>query len=366
MMHKFAARDIYIWGAGHCGVLTAFDLELKGIKIKAFIDTNATKIKTRLGLIVLTPEQILSTGNFYIIISIQNEEALFKIAEFLKNAGFKENKDYEYSELIPGTEIRKYFLQLNREKQPEDIKEIIGFFEQNPFSIFPYNFIHKYKRPAVFYDNDSNMKYILHNGKKLYMPSEWNEYRAANYYKQLCIEQDIDSPHRYETENYVVKNGDVIADIGSAEGIWALDNVEKASKIYLFECEEKWIKTLEKTFEPYQEKIEIVSSFVSNITGNGRITLDDFFYQKEVNFIKADIEGAELELLLGAKSILQNKNDLKFLLCAYHAENDEVILKYLLEEYGFATEYSKGYMLFIYDKKIKEPYVRRGLIRGQK
>jgi hypothetical protein len=52
-------KSTYIWGAGHCGVLTAFNCEQKGIKIKGFIDIDANKIKTRLGLPVLTPEQAL-------------------------------------------------------------------------------------------------------------------------------------------------------------------------------------------------------------------------------------------------------------------------------------------------------------------
>jgi hypothetical protein len=36
-------KDIYIWDAGHYGVLTALDLENKGVKIKDFIDTNMRK-----------------------------------------------------------------------------------------------------------------------------------------------------------------------------------------------------------------------------------------------------------------------------------------------------------------------------------
>jgi len=366
-------KEIYVWGAGHYGVLTAFDCEQEGVKIKAFIDINANKIKTRLGLPVLAPEQALINNiavKPYIIVSVENQNAVYKIIEFLQKNCFKENEDYEYSERISWVKIRNYFLQLDRQNQPEEIKEIIDFFKKNLFHIFPYEFIHKYELPNVLYDNDCKMHYILHKGKKLYMPSTWSENECANYYKDLCIEQDMDSPHRYETENYMVKNGDVIVDLGAAEGIWALENAEKASKIYLFECEEKWIEALKKTFEPYSEKIEIINKFISNVTDENEVTFDDFFNGHEVNFIKADIEGSELELLQGAKKILQNQNDIKLLLCTYHKENDEIILKEMLEKYGFATEYSKGYMLFsysyLYGKELKEPYVRRGLIRARK
>jgi len=364
-------KDIYIWGAGHYGVLTAFNHEQEGIKIKAFIDINANKIKTRLGLPVLLPEQILINNvaiRPYIIVSVENQNAACKITEFLQKNCLKENEDYEYSELILWVRIRNYFLKLDRQNQPEEIREIIDFLKKNLFHIFPYEFIHKYKLPNVLYDNDCKMHYILHKGKKLYMPGEWNENECANYYKGLCIEQDADSPHRYETENYRVKEGDVIVDIGAAEGIWALENAGKASKIYLFECEEKWINALQKTFEPYNEKVEIINKFISNVTEENFVTFDDYFKGQEVNFVKVDIEGTEREFLRGAKNILQNQKDIRLLLCTYHRENDEIVLKEMLENYGFATEYSKGYMLFLYSygKELKEPYIRRGLIRAKK
>jgi len=364
-------KEIYIWGAGHYGVLTAFDCEQEGAKIKAFIDINANEIKTRLGLPVLTPEQALinnATIKPYIIVSVENQNAACKITEFLQKNRLKENEDYEYSELISWVRIRNYFLQLDKQSQPEEIKEIIDFFHKNLFSIFPYEFIHKYELPKVLYDNDCKMHYILHKSKKLYMPSVWSENECANYYKGLCIEQDVDSPHRYEVENYMVKEGDVIADIGAAEGIWALENAEKASKIYLFECEGKWIEALQKTFEPYNEKVEIINKFISNVTEKNEVTFDNFFNGHKINFVKADIEGTEREFLQGAKNILQNQNDIKLLICTYHKENDEIALKEMLEKYDFSTEYSKGYMLFLYSygKELKEPYIRRGLIRAKK
>jgi len=36
----------------------------------------------------------------------------------------------------------------------------------------------------------------------------------------------------------------------------------------------------------------------------------------------------------------------------------------LLKDYGFRITPSKGYMIHYYDKKMKAPYLRRGLIRA--
>jgi len=87
---------VYIYGAGHYGVLTALDVEKHGFKVKAFIDKDASKIKTRLGMPVMQPEEILSDKNrdFKIIIAIQNEEAINEIIRMFKVAGLRKGDDF--------------------------------------------------------------------------------------------------------------------------------------------------------------------------------------------------------------------------------------------------------------------------------
>jgi hypothetical protein len=266
-------------------------------------------------------------------------------------------------------QIKHYFLDLDKSQQDKELVKIIEYFEYGfSLSVFPYSFPRRHDSSdiEIYCNKTCEMKYVLHYGKKMYFPKTWKDDSIRAYYNGLLIEQDVNSPHRYETPDFCVKDGDVIADIGAAEGIWALTYAEKAAKIYLFECEALWINALEKTFEPWKEKVVMINKYISNVTDKNKITLDEFLCGQPINFIKADIEGAEIQLLEGAKNVLTNQNNLKFLLCAYHRKNDEVRLKELLEKYGFQTEYSKGYMLFIYDPDLDEPYIRRGLIRAMK
>jgi predicted GNAT superfamily acetyltransferase len=102
--------------------------------------------------------------------------------------------------------------------------------------------------------------------------------------------------------------------------------------------------------------------------GGGKITLDKFFEQKNIDFIKADIEGAENQLLKGAKVMLSRQTPIKVALCTYHRHSDAAVLNQMLSEKGFHTEFSKGYMIFFYEMydKLKPPYLRKGLIRGVK
>jgi precorrin-6B methylase 2 len=264
-------------------------------------------------------------------------------------------------------EIKNYFLSLNT-NDPE-ILEIVDFFKKGyGFSTFPYEFYRKYHTDDIdgFLDINADAWYISHENKKLYFPEEWNIDYVRTYYNGLCIEQDKHSPHRYESGEFVVQDGDVIADVGAAEGIWALNHAEKAGKIYLFECDKKWIKALQKTFAPWKEKVVIVKKYVSDTIDKDNTTLDEIFKGQKINFIKADIEGYETKMLEGSKETLKNNDNLKMFLCTYHKRNDAVQIKEFLEKYGFSTEFSKRYMLFVLDENLEEPYVRRGLIRAKK
>jgi hypothetical protein len=82
-------KSVYIWGAGQYGVLSALDCERKGVKVVGFIDSNASQIKTRLALPVLSFEYVLSLKEFkeQIIIAIKDENAIKEISEKLKNYG---------------------------------------------------------------------------------------------------------------------------------------------------------------------------------------------------------------------------------------------------------------------------------------
>jgi 16S rRNA C967 or C1407 C5-methylase (RsmB/RsmF family) len=145
-------------------------------------------------------------------------------------------------------------------------------------AVFPYEFTAKY-HPAevtIHCDKKAGMLYVFHNGKRMYFPKGYSPVAAQKYYVGLLMQQDAQSPHRYASENFTVDDGDIIADLGAAEGIWALSYAEKVAKIYLFECDDKWMRALEKTFEPYKEKTVIVHKYISDVTKGNNITLDDF------------------------------------------------------------------------------------------
>ncbi|MDR1140409.1 MAG: hypothetical protein LBL62_01865 [Planctomycetaceae bacterium] len=68
--------------------------------------------------------------------------------------------------------IINYFRTLDKENQDWEILEVINYFQNNSFSVFPYDFTKKYiaDHLDVFTDKECNMKYILHENKRMYFP----------------------------------------------------------------------------------------------------------------------------------------------------------------------------------------------------
>jgi len=250
----------------------------------------------------------------------------------------------------------------------ENLKKLSLVFPYYSSFVFPYAFVQKYnpKEIDVFFDPESRMRYVLYKGEKLFFPVKWGIKEIKDYVNELLMGQDNLSPHLYHDDGFYVEEGDVIADMGAAEGFWALSYARKAKKIYLFERDKRWIPALQKTFEPWKEKVEIINKFVSDTNSRDTITLDEFVEGGELNFIKADIEGFEIQMLKGGINTLSKQNNLRLLLCTYHKENDAAELERILRSYNFTTSFTKGFMIMIWDKELSPPYLRRGLIRAKK
>lgn len=252
----------------------------------------------------------------------------------------------------------------------KEIQEVLDYLKTNPIAVFPYPFQNQYHAASieVFEDLEKKgLKYVMQDGKRLYFKRRWSKKRIRHSYNELTREQDPRSPHRYLTDNFGIDEGEILVDIGVAEGNFALGAVEQASRLILFETDQEWIEALNATFEPWKDKVLIVNKFVSNLTNSKNTTLDDFILPGEkITFLKIDVDGAESRLLEGCKRILAEQKPLKLAICTYHKQHDEEEFTTVLTQNGFETSHSDGFMLFYYDKKMKAPYLRRGLLRAIK
>lgn len=251
----------------------------------------------------------------------------------------------------------------------DELNDVLAYLKNHPISIFPYHFQNNYKVDdiEIFMDEKKGLRYVLLDGKRLYFKKRWSGKRIRHSFNELKKEQDTQSPHRYLSESFQIEEGDILADIGVAEGNFALGAVEKTKALYLFETDREWIEALNATFEPWKEKVHIINKFVSDINNSKQTTLDNFFKESEpITFLKIDVDGAESQLLKGCDKILSQQSPLKVALCTYHKQDEEKEFTSLLIQKGFNISHSDGYMLFYMDKKMKAPFFRRGLIRAIK
>lgn len=279
----------------------------------------------------------------------------------------KKIKRYFYLRIL-GKKILRYFKNKYSLLTPEQ-REVLVYIERNNVKVYPYEFLDKYDFAPVdlFFDNELGLFYVIYLGKKLFFPGNMQVETIKDMYRQLIKEQDPRSPHRYTDKDFTVENGDVVFDIGAAEGIFSLSVVEYASKIVLFEPDSNWNNALEATFAPWKDKIQIINKFVSDSTLGNAIELGNVIElaaNKSV-FIKIDTEGCERSVLKGAERIFKSGARLKLAICAYHRQNDESEIGEMLIKLNFKTHFSNGYVLRWYAPDFSPPFLRRGVIRAQ-
>lgn len=263
--------------------------------------------------------------------------------------------------------ILSYFSSLPASEVNGEQHEVLKFLENNELRIFPYTFNDNYhaENIEVFLDSERGLRYVNQDGKRLYFKRRWSETRIKRAYSDLLREQDINSPHRYLTEEFSINNNDVLADIGAAEANFSLAVIEKIKKVYLFEYDKEWAEALKATFAPWADKVVIINKFVSDRDDDSHVRFDTFYKQhSDITFLKIDVDGAESIVLDSCNEVFKSPVPFKVALCTYHKNNDEHDFTLLLRNHGFTVTPSRGYMIHYYDKKMTAPYLRRGLIRA--
>jgi len=270
------------------------------------------------------------------------------------------------------TRIILHYTHYKNEHQ-ENVKAF-NFCIKNGFSMFPgeYSLKYKYNKVKVTKDTNCGLLYVMHNEKRLYFKrSIIREEICALLYSNLLLDQDAESPHRYIDSEFNLEEQSILFDIGAAEGIFTLDNIEKIKQAYLFECDEEWIEALRNTFAPWQDKVSIVKRYVSSQDNDKEISIDYYTRKQNIfpDFIKMDIEGAEFDALNGAKELLKNDKKLKLSICTYHRHCDAIKISDFLRKRNFEISFTKGVLLIIhriFSKDIEPPFFRKGVIRATK
>lgn len=202
-------------------------------------------------------------------------------------------------------------------------------------------------------------------GRKLYIRSGRSKGNGpAIMIRDLMMEQDTRSPHRYFSDRLHVREGDIFIDCGAAEGLITLGVIDKVKHAYLFESEKDWNNALVKTFHNENKKTAIINKYVSDCESTDNETLEKYIRRYPPGqriVIKMDIEGMEGVVLKDILAKCSDRDDLCFAVCTYHKPGDAEEFEHLFKSYGYKTEFSKGYMVFGHPREF-----RKGIIRAWK
>jgi FkbM family methyltransferase len=159
--------------------------------------------------------------------------------------------------------------------------------------------------------------------------------------------------HFYEVPETRVSADDIVADCGAAEGIFALLVHSRARRVYAVEPSPHWTSSLERTFADAANVTVLpvalgaapgeaylsggaLDSVVSNVGREGGHavaveTIDRLFIDRDqpLTYLKADLEGFELEMLEGARRTIARYRP-KIAITTYHqADHAERIAQFL-------------------------------------
>jgi len=168
----------------------------------------------------------------------------------------------------------------------------------------------------------------------------------------------------YEMGHIMLKEDDIVIDAGANYGLFTVVAAKKAKngRIYAFEPIEKTREILLENIsnrenvvivpKAISDKVEKVKMDIADYESNPgsamiietdskedieeveAISIDYFVSSNKIeriDFIKADIEGAERKLLMGAKESLK-KFSPKLSICTYHNEDDPSVLEKIIRE----------------------------------
>ncbi len=256
------------------------------------------------------------------------------------------------------------------DKDDPQVAGIIDFIDRKGrIDLISYDFTEEYQAlpVTVEWDVSCGMRFIPYKGRKMFFPRAWDENRIADYYRSVVMEQDQRSPHCYVKESFGVEAGDVVVDAGAAEGIFALDCVDRAARVYLIEADPEWVEALQQTFREDRDKVQIIYGFLDRFHQGIHVSLDGLFDTEEIGYIKMDIEGAEKAALEGASVVLERCKNIRCAICSYHCREDEESIRCTLETHGFTTDTSWGYMCPNWTlEAYLEAELRRGIVFGCK
>ena len=251
--------------------------------------------------------------------------------------------------------LRKLILDYYDTHTPKpEMEQALDFLKHNRFCFIPQAWANEYLNMPVRIFWENGLRYVMLDcGRKLFFRRDMDDFAVRKLYRELMMEQNPRSPHRYLLHD----GGGIVVDCGAAEGLFGLLTVEMCEHLYLFESDADWILPLEMTFRNYSHKVTILNKFVGYSDNETNVSLDSFFCGRKIASLKADLEGAEPQMLEGARKLFEAGGVSQASICAYHHPDHANEFTGFLEGFGYKVTPAPGFI-----PHWKPPHLLTGVI----
>ena len=251
--------------------------------------------------------------------------------------------------------LKILFYWLFKAKFNVNTKELIQFLMKPTVKEIGNQYIHNIDQEDSFYKVSF---------KSISYPLFWTKQFPIEGIYQVSAETfDKNDWHFYQKEHTEILPDEIILDIGTAEGLLPLTVIDRVKKIIMIEPSHYFCQSLQKTFASFLDKVQIINSAVGQTQGEVYLdesslssgisskaeghkvplnTIDQLIdVEEKITYLKADIEGFEYDMLLGAKETIQ-RNKPKIAITTYHQANDYQkiinLIKSYIPEYQYYTK----------------------------
>lgn len=344
---------IAVFGIGTNARILSKIYQQKNINIAAYVvgDDQKVSITEYEGIPVYKASDCGEDIRRYPVVSTVRECAWLKVKKELQQCGFKKiiyTENYKEWVDILDFFYRSYFKNKNIDID-NPILNINGSKFINGFQL----------------DIEGRYSFLAELGD-IILPKYFADFSICN-----------EGPYELEEIAFMVEKGDIVFDCGANMGLFSVLAVNGGAQVYGFEPAPRTRKYLQAYEQIYPGYIRIVPYALSDLEGetefyidsdmNGENsignlsgtckncitvpmkTVDQFVKENgidRIDFIKADIEGAERNMLLGARETMR-KYAPKLSICTYHLADDPETLEHIImqanQNYKVVHKYKKIY-----------------------
>lgn len=337
---RLEGKNIYIWGAGTDSVLyqEGFKrLAEEGVEIVGYGSENAEKLTVFCGKKVYTSDEIASDKEAVALLCVGNGKPLREAAELLKSKAIEFYLLDNYIIKSHGVELLNVYDSLCGERSKSVFAQVVytraagGSFFDSVYSA------DKFFGVSTFAKNDINEVFVDCGAYVGNIVEDYLKRRCGVFSKVIMFEPDM---------------GNFRAAKARKERLVKEWNLKQSDiETYPYFVGEKDETGLIEVFDNYHgiavggtanPDNNILADENINKTESKTVSLDTFFADKEYSLLKADVNGDEYKLLLGAKQSIQ-KNRPKIAVCISNSSVDmysvPMLLKELVPEYKFAVRH---------------------------